>query len=71
MIEDLKIEKAESSSSSSSKMISISTAKIDVEKFDGRNNFGLWQSEVKDGLYQQDLDITIEDKKLDDMSQRD
>ena len=61
----------ESSSSSSSKMISVSTAKIDVEKFDGRNNFGLWQSEVMDGLYQQDLDIALEENKPQDIDQKD
>ena len=62
---------AESSSSSSSRMISVSTARIDVEKFDGRNNFGLWQSEVMDDLYQQDLDIALEEKKPQDIDQKD
>ena len=61
----------ESSSSSSSKMISVSTAKIDVKKFDGRNNFGLWQSKVMDDLYQQDLDIALEEKKPQDIDQKD
>ena len=40
----------------------ISNAKFEVEKFDGMNNFGMWQSEVMDVLVQQELDITLEDK---------
>ena len=51
-----------SSSSTSMRTVTVSSAKIDVEKFDGRNNFGLWQSEVLDGLCQQDLDIVLEER---------
>ena len=40
----------------------VSNAKFDVEKFDGRNNFGMWQCEVMDVLAQQELDVTLEDK---------
>ena len=40
----------------------ISNAKFEVEKFDGMNNFGMWQCEVMDVLVQQELDITLEDK---------
>ena len=29
----------------------ITNAKVDVEKSDGRNNFGLWQSNMKDAMY--------------------
>ena len=47
------------------------STKIEVEKFDGRNNFGLWQSEVKDVLCQQDLDITLEEKKPDEVKEKD
>jgi hypothetical protein len=38
-----------------------SNAKFDVEKCDGRNNFGMWQCEVMDVLAQQELDVTLED----------
>jgi hypothetical protein len=40
----------------------VSNAKFDVEKFDGRNNFGMWQCEVMDILAQHELDVTLEDK---------
>ena len=53
------------------KMITVSNAKIDVEKFDGQNNFGLWQSEVMDSLYQQDLDIVLEEEKPEDVFEKD
>ena len=36
----------------------VSNAKFEVEKFDGTNNFGMWQCEVMDVLVQQKLDIT-------------
>ena len=42
--------------------IMVSNAKFEVEKFDGTNNFGMWQCEVMDVLVQQELDITLEDK---------
>ncbi|KAM1416154.1 hypothetical protein ACFX2I_007730 [Malus domestica] len=37
-------------------------AKFEVEKFDGTNNFGIWQCEVKDVLAQQDLLAALEEK---------
>ena len=40
----------------------VSNAKFKVDKFDGMNNFGMWQREVMDVLVQQELDITLEDK---------
>ena len=40
----------------------VSNAKFEVEKFDGTNNFDMWQCEVMDVLVQQELDITLEDK---------
>ncbi|KAG5563553.1 hypothetical protein RHGRI_006103 [Rhododendron griersonianum] len=43
----------------------MSSAKFDVEKFDGKNNFGMWQCEVMDVLIQQELDYTLEDKPED------
>ena len=35
------------------------THKIDVVKFDGTNNFGLWRCEVRDALMAQNLDEAI------------
>ncbi|GFY88077.1 hypothetical protein Acr_06g0000170 [Actinidia rufa] len=40
----------------------ISNAKFEAEKFDGMNNFGMWQCEVQDVLFQQELDIALEDE---------
>ena len=40
----------------------VSNNKFEVEKFDGTNNFGMWQCEVMNVLVQQELDITLEDK---------
>ena len=37
----------------------IKNAKVDVEKFDGRNNFGLWPNDMKDALYMLDLDLVL------------
>ncbi|KAK9229524.1 hypothetical protein WN944_022487 [Citrus x changshan-huyou] len=58
----------EASSSSLSARTTVTNAKFKVEKFDGTNNFGMWQYEVLDVLCQQELDITLEEKpdKMDD-----
>uniref|UniRef100_A0A2N9IA27 Retrotransposon Copia-like N-terminal domain-containing protein n=1 Tax=Fagus sylvatica TaxID=28930 RepID=A0A2N9IA27_FAGSY len=48
----------------------VSNAKFEVEKFDGTNNFGMWQCEVMDVLVQQELDIALEDKP-EEMSTKD
>ena len=48
----------------------VSNAKFEVEKFDGINNFGMWQCEVSDVLIQQELDIALEDKPT-DMDEKD
>ena len=37
--------------------------KIDVEKFDGKINFGMWRREVMDALIQIDLDIVLKNKR--------
>ncbi|KAL8170360.1 hypothetical protein V2J09_022164 [Rumex salicifolius] len=37
-------------------------AKIEVERFTGSNNFGMWRCEVKDALCQQDLEEVLGDK---------
>ncbi|KAK9228719.1 hypothetical protein WN944_021674 [Citrus x changshan-huyou] len=42
---------AKASSSSSSVMTIMTNAKFELKKFDGTNNFGMWQCEVLDVLY--------------------
>ncbi|KAH9685902.1 retrovirus-related pol polyprotein from transposon TNT 1-94-like protein [Citrus sinensis] len=37
--------------------------KIDVEKFDGKINFGMWRREVVDALIQIDLDVVLKNKR--------
>ena len=37
--------------------------KIDVEKFDGKINFGMWRCEIMDALIQIDLDIVLKNKR--------
>ncbi|KAK5839561.1 hypothetical protein PVK06_008362 [Gossypium arboreum] len=46
----------------------MTNAKFEVEKFDGTNNFGMWQCEILDVLCQQELDIALKEKfdKMDD-----
>ena len=50
------------SSSSSSARTTVTNAKFEVEKFDGTNNFGMWQCEVLHVLCQQELDVALEEK---------
>ena len=40
----------------------ITNAKVDVEKFDGWNNFVLWKNNRKDALYMLDLDLVLKNK---------
>ena len=44
----------------------ITNVNVDVEKFDGQNNFSLWQSDMKDALYMLDLDMILIETRLDD-----
>ncbi|KAK9229164.1 hypothetical protein WN944_022121 [Citrus x changshan-huyou] len=37
--------------------------KINVEKFDGKINFGIWRREVMDALIQIDLDVVLKNKR--------
>ena len=37
--------------------------KIDVEKFDGKINFGMWRREVINVLIQIDLDVVLKNKR--------
>ena len=53
---------AEALSSSSSVRTTVTNANFEVEKFDGTNNFGMWQCEVLDVLSRQELDIALEEK---------
>ena len=48
----------------------VSNVNFEVEKFDGTKNFGMWQCEVMDVLFQQELDIALEDK-LEEMTLKD
>ena len=46
--------------------------KIDVEKFDGTNNFGMWRCEVMDALMTSNLEDTLQLKeKLKETSEKD
>ena len=45
-----------------SSMKIISNTNFEVDKYDDTKNFGMWQSEVMDILFQQELDITLEEK---------
>ncbi|CAN6693835.1 unnamed protein product [Malus baccata var. baccata] len=49
-------------SSSGFARTTVQNAKFEVEKFDGTNNFGMWQCEVKDVLAQQHLLTTLGEK---------
>ena len=53
---------AESSAKPLAVRTMVSNNKFEVEKFDGTNNFYMWQCEVTNVLVQQELDITLEDK---------
>ena len=41
----------------------MTNTKFDVEKFDGTNNFGMWQCEVQNVLFQQELDVALEESR--------
>ena len=49
----------------------VTNTKFDVEKFDGTNNFGMWQCEVQDVLFQQELDVALEENKPEDVDEKD
>ena len=56
-------------STSSSSRTMVKNANFDLKKFDGTNNFGMWQCEVLDILSQQELDVALEEKKSDDIDE--
>ncbi|GJW92944.1 hypothetical protein Tco_0172616 [Tanacetum coccineum] len=48
----------------------LTNERLAVEVFDGTGHFGMWQSEVLDALFQQGLDIAVEESKPDDVEER-
>ncbi|GJX64357.1 hypothetical protein Tco_0298700, partial [Tanacetum coccineum] len=48
----------------------LTNTRLAVEVFDGTGHFGMWKSEVLDALFQQDLDIAIEESKPKDVEER-
>ena len=49
----------------------MSSLKLAVEIFDGTGHFGMWQGEVMDSLFQQGLDIAIDENKPEDVEDKD
>ena len=49
----------------------VTNTKFDVEKFGGTNNFGMWQCEVQDVLFQQELDVALEESRPEDVDEKD
>ncbi|PWA63044.1 Retrovirus-related Pol polyprotein from transposon TNT 1-94 [Artemisia annua] len=48
----------------------LTNARLAVEVFDGTGHFGMWKSEVLDALFQQGLDIAIEESKPENVEER-
>ncbi|GJX27363.1 transposable element [Tanacetum coccineum] len=48
----------------------LTNARLTVEVFDGTDHFGMWKSEVLDALFQQGLDIAVEESKPEDVEER-
>jgi len=59
-----------SGSSSSWSRFLVSTLKLAVEIFEGTGHFGMWQGEVLDYLFQQSLDIAIEEEKPEEVEEK-
>ncbi|PHU22107.1 hypothetical protein BC332_07214 [Capsicum chinense] len=49
----------------------LSILKLAVEIFDSTGHFGMWQGEVLDSLFQQGLNIAIEEKKSEKVEDKD
>nr|TKS11203.1 hypothetical protein D5086_0000074780 [Populus alba] len=62
---DVPEEKSAGNASIPPQYIPVSNTKFEVEKFDGKGNFGMWKCEVMDMLVQMNLDFTLEDKPKD------
>ena len=48
----------------------VTNTKFDVEKFDGINNFGMWQCEVQDVFFQKELDVALEESRPEDVDEK-
>ena len=48
----------------------VTNTKFDVDKFDCTNNFGMWQCEVQGVLFQQELDVTLEESRPEDVDEK-
>ena len=66
-----KVPMGTSGSSSSWSRFPVSSSKLVVEIFDGTGHFGMWQGEVLDSLFQQSLDIAIEENKPKEVEDKD
>nr|TKR74783.1 hypothetical protein D5086_0000291950 [Populus alba] len=62
---DIPEERSAGNASIPPQYIPVSRTKFEVEKFDGKGNFGMWKCEVMDMLVQMNLDFTLEDKPED------
>jgi cell division cycle protein 20 (cofactor of APC complex) len=62
---DIPEERSTGNASIPPQYIPVSSTKFEVEKFDGKGNFGMWKREVMDMLVQMNLDFTLEDKPQD------
>ena len=70
MTDDTKVSTSSASSSSILARTTVTNARFAVEIFDGTGHFGMWQSEVLDALFQQGLDIAIEEKQPEDVEEK-
>ncbi|XP_051152851.1 retrovirus-related Pol polyprotein from transposon TNT 1-94 isoform X3 [Andrographis paniculata] len=62
---------SDSKSVTSSSRTMVTNAKFDLKKFDSTNNFGMWQCELLDILFQQELDEALADNKPEDVDDKD
>ena len=58
---------AESSGIKSRRGLRLLSSNLEVEKFDGTNNFGVWRCEISDLLVMQDLDASLQKEMPEDM----
>ena len=59
-------------SKSTAKFVNPHQLRIDVVKFNGKNNFGMWRCEVTDALTAPNLEDTLRlEKKLEAISEQD
>ena len=66
------LEEMARNSKSMVKIVNSHSSKIDMVKFDGMNNFGMWRCEVIDALTASNLkDVLLLERKSDDTSEKD